>query len=316
MRPTDPALLHYRSGGFYLARSQQVRGLDAGIRDVLLGIVAAADEPIAGGRHKVFGNAELAVIPQTSTIGSHPPRALGVALAIERARKLAAPSTWPRDAITVCSIGDASSNHSTTVGALNAIAYTRHQGMPVPLLMVCEDNGIGISVRTPSGWVEAANAARPGVRYIAADGLDVVAAYTAATEAVEWVRSRRSPVFLHLSTVRLMGHAGSDVESGYRTPAEVAADLDRDPLLCTARTLSEAGILTPDEIVQRYDQMRARVREIADDAVTRPKLTSAAAVIAALAPRRPNWVAAEVAKSTADRDRVFSQNLPEKTRVR
>ena len=52
------------------------------------GVAAAIDEPIAGGRHKVFGNHELAVIPQTSTIASHLPRAIGVAIAIDRARKL------------------------------------------------------------------------------------------------------------------------------------------------------------------------------------------------------------------------------------
>ena len=34
--------------------------------------------------HKVFGNADLAIIPQTSTIASHLPRAFGVAFAIER----------------------------------------------------------------------------------------------------------------------------------------------------------------------------------------------------------------------------------------
>ena len=29
LRPTDPALLHYRSGGFYCARAAQVDGVDA-----------------------------------------------------------------------------------------------------------------------------------------------------------------------------------------------------------------------------------------------------------------------------------------------
>jgi len=91
LRPTDPALLHYRSGGFFLARAQQVDNGD-GLRDVLLGIVAAAEEPISGGRHKVFGHADLAVIPQTSTIASHLPRAVGVAFSIDRARKLDVPS--------------------------------------------------------------------------------------------------------------------------------------------------------------------------------------------------------------------------------
>src|SRR6516165_9788017 len=96
LRPTDPALLHYRSGAFYLARAAQVPGADP-LRDVLLGLVGAADEPIAGGRHKVFGHADLAVIPQTSTIASHLPRAVGVAFAIDRARKLGVTSRWPDD---------------------------------------------------------------------------------------------------------------------------------------------------------------------------------------------------------------------------
>src|SRR6266478_2075180 len=38
LRPTDPALLHYRSGAFYCARSGQVPESDP-IRDVLRGLV-------------------------------------------------------------------------------------------------------------------------------------------------------------------------------------------------------------------------------------------------------------------------------------
>ncbi|HEX7525029.1 MAG TPA: hypothetical protein VF327_01915, partial [Gaiellaceae bacterium] len=71
LEPTDPALLHYRSGAFYLARAAQA-GRD-GVPDILSGVTAARDEPIAGGRHKVFGHPELAIIPQTSTIASHLP---------------------------------------------------------------------------------------------------------------------------------------------------------------------------------------------------------------------------------------------------
>ena len=118
LRYTDPALLHYRSGGFFLARARQVGGRDA-LRDVLLGLVAATEEPISGGRHKVFGRHDLNVIPQTSTIASHLPRAVGVAFSIARARKLGVDCPWPEDAVTVCSFGDASANHSTAVGAIN-----------------------------------------------------------------------------------------------------------------------------------------------------------------------------------------------------
>ena len=42
-----------------------------------------------------------------------------------------------------------------------------------------------------------------------------------------------------------MGHAGSDVESAYRRPAEIAADLARDPLLATARLLVGSGRSPP-----------------------------------------------------------------------
>src|SRR5918911_502368 len=73
VRGTDPALLHYRSGGFYCARAAQVPGTEP-IRDVLRGLVASAAEPIAGGRHKVFGHPELNIVPTTSTIASHLPR--------------------------------------------------------------------------------------------------------------------------------------------------------------------------------------------------------------------------------------------------
>ena len=91
----------------------------SGRRRAARGMLAASDEPMAGGRHKVFGHPDLAIIPQTSTIASHLPRALGVAFAIGRARKLEAPICWPADALVVCSFGDASANHSTATGAVN-----------------------------------------------------------------------------------------------------------------------------------------------------------------------------------------------------
>jgi len=290
LRPDDPALLHYRSGGFYCARAHQVAGIDP-VRDVLLGMAASADEPIAGGRHKVFGRAELAIIPQTSTIASHLPRSLGVALGIGRAAKLGVPCPWPRDAVVMASFGDASASHSTAVGAVNAVCHTSYQGIPVPLLLVCEDNGIGISVPTPRGWVAAAYRERPGLRYLAADGCDPVAAYDAAAEAAALVRSRRRPVFLHLSVVRFLGHAGSDAEAAYRTPAELAADLARDPLVAAAGELVRAGLLSPGEAVARYIAIGGLVRQAADQALASRPLSSAAEVMAPLAPRHLDRVA-------------------------
>jgi 2-oxoisovalerate dehydrogenase E1 component len=290
LRPTDPALLHYRSGAFYCARARQVPGIDP-VRDVLLGVAASADEPIAGGRHKVFGRAELAIVPQTSTIASHLPRALGLALGIGRAAKLGVACPWPSNAAVVASFGDASASHSTAVGAINAACHTAYQGIPVPLLLVCEDNGIGISVPTPAGWVAESFRTRPGLHYLAADGCDAVAAYDAAAQAAGLVRSRKQPAFLHLSVVRFLGHAGSDAEAAYRAPADLAADLARDPLVATAAALVGAGLLTPAEAVARYDAVGMRVRGAAERALSSRPLASAAEVMAPLAPRHPKRVA-------------------------
>src|SRR6478735_11038475 len=172
-RVDDPALLHYRSGGFYAARAarnaaERPDAATTPVRDVLLGLSAAVADPISGGRHKVFGHPALHILPQTSTIASHLPRAVGLAFALGNLADLASERRWPQDALVVASLGDASVNHSTAQGALNAAAYLTHRGLDVPLLVVVEDNGIGISTRTPAGWVEASLQRLPGFAYVEA----------------------------------------------------------------------------------------------------------------------------------------------------
>ncbi|GAA1606305.1 thiamine pyrophosphate-dependent enzyme [Kribbella hippodromi] len=289
LQPTDPALLHYRSGAFYLTRAAQCGSKD-GLRDILLGVAAATTEPIAGGRHKVFGRHELAIIPQTSTIASHLPRAMGVAFSLARSAKLGVPSPWPSDAIVVTSFGDASANHSTAAGAINAALHASYQGLPMPLLLVCEDNGIGISVRTPDGWIRQAYGQRPGLRYFDADGTDLDAAFAMAKEAATFVRRNRRPAFLRLRTVRLLGHAGSDVETAYRSPAELAADEDLDPLIGTTRYLLGSGY-TADDVIELYEDKHAEALRIAAEVADLPQLSTAEAVAAPLRFPEPDAVA-------------------------
>lgn len=318
LRVTDPALLHYRSGAFFVHRARRVPGLDP-IRDVLLGVVAAAVDPISGGRHKVFGSKAAHVIPQTSTIASHLPRAVGLAFGIERAARLGRATEWPADAVVLCTFGDASANHSTAAGAINTAIHTAHQGIPVPILFVCEDNGIGISVPTPPDWIEHAYGARPGLTYFTADGCDPLDALATARRAADWVREHRAPAFLRLRTVRLLGHAGSDVESAYRRVADIAADLRRDPVLATGRLLITSGITKPSEVLARYDDIAHRVATMAELVWREPKLATAAAVTAPLAPLRPEAVRADVTSavlpasgSKADHSR-FSGSEPDDT---
>ena len=294
LRVDDPALLHYRSGAFYLARAAMAE--IEGLRDILLGVVAASVEPIAGGRHKVFGRKELAILPMTSTIASHLPRAVGMALAIDRATRLRVAGPWRPDAVVLCSFGDASLNHATAQAALNTSAQIAYQGLPLPLLLVCEDNGLGISVPSPAGWVESALTAREQVRYETAYGHDPAEVLGVATDLAAWVRAERRPAVLHLRCVRYLSHAGADAEMAYRPPQAIRADYEKDPILGTARWLVSAGRATGPELADDYLAARGEAREIALAGTALPQLETAEQVMAPLAPRSPDTVAARAGR--------------------
>ena len=293
-RHTDIAFLHYRSGAFMQERARKL-GVDM-VYDTALSLAASSEDPISGGRHKVWGSVPLWVPPQTSTIASHLPKAVGTAVALGQAKRIGAPLPIPEDGIVVCSFGDASANHSTALGAINAAQWTAFQKLPCPILLVCEDNSLGISVKTPAGWIEANYSDRAGLEYIAADGTDVVEVYAKAQEAVAYCRRTRHPVFLHLKLVRLLGHAGTDAESEYRSNQELEASEARDPLLVSARIALESGVYMPAELLERYEACRERVHEASEKAAKRPKLMTAEQVMAPLAPYHPDKVNAEAVR--------------------
>ncbi|MFP1645284.1 dehydrogenase E1 component subunit alpha/beta [Pontitalea aquivivens] len=284
LRPTDMAFLHYRDAAFQIARADQVPGQTM-TWDMLLSFASSSEDPVSGGRHKVLGSKALAIPPQTSTIASHLPKAVGVAHSLGLARRHPPEHrALPEDAIVMCSFGDASANHSTAQGAFNTAGWTAYQALPMPILFVCEDNGIGISTKTPKGWIAASMQARPGIRYFAADGLDLYETFKIAAEAADYVRSRRKPAFLHLRTVRLYGHAGADLPTTYMPREEVEAEEANDPLLHSVRLLQQAGALAPAQALEIYTETLDRVTRVAEQAVTRPRLQTAAQVMASLIP--------------------------------
>jgi 2-oxoisovalerate dehydrogenase E1 component len=154
LRPTDTAFLHYRSGAFMAARLRQGRG-ETPFFDAMLSFCASAEDPVSGGRHKVLGSPTLHVPPQTSTIASHLPKAVGYAMALQRLERLGLPTQGgvPYDSIVYCSFGDASLNHATAQAGFHAAGAAVLHNQPCPILFACEDNGIGISVKTPDTFV-------------------------------------------------------------------------------------------------------------------------------------------------------------------
>jgi 2-oxoisovalerate dehydrogenase E1 component len=310
LRVTDPAFLHYRSGGFVMARLRQVPGVDP-VRDALLGVAAAADDPASGGRHKVWGSGPGWIVPQTSTIASHLPKAVGAAVTIGRARRTGTSLPVPADSLVVCSFGDASVNHASALAGIHAARYGQRRGNPTPILFVCEDNGIGISVDTPRRWIADSFAHLPGLTYLRAEG-ELHERWAVVETAIARCRTARTPVFLHLDTVRLWGHAGSDVEAAYRDPAAIASDEDRDPLRRTAVQLRATGAATADELRDLVARTRAHGRALAAEVAVAPQLTTREQVMAALHP--PPGAGDRPVRATLDtarRREVHRGRLPE-----
>ena len=270
-RISDMGFVHYRSCALMIQRAKQVPG-STPLYDTMLSFVASSDDPIAGGRHKVFGSYPLLVPPQTSTIASHLPKALGAALSIGRSKDLKLQSAvMPYDSIVFCSFGDASLNHSTAVGAINSTLWVAHQNLAMPIVYICEDNGIGISVPTPNQWIETQYGNRPGIKYISCDGLNLHDTFQKAKMAEEYCRQHRKPVFLHMKTVRLLGHAGSDMEMTYHSMSKIETTEFNDPLLHSARIAVENGYASPEEIIKIYKTLEEQIASIGEYSKTRPK---------------------------------------------
>jgi len=310
LRPTDPCFLHYRSGALMMARSRKFPGATPAF-DTLLSLTASAEDPISRGRHKVWGSRRMWVPPQTSTIASHLPKAVGLASAITRARRLGHDTGLPEDAIVCCSFGDASVNHATALAGLNAARYAKRRGNPAPILFVCEDNDVGISVGTPREWVRDHFAHIRHLKYFEAAG-NVDEIWDVARLAIETCRMMHGPVFLHLHCVRLWGHAGSDVETGYRSLEEIEEVEARDPLLANAQRLVETGAATARTLLAIRHDVRARVHAAGEEATKRPRLTSRAEIVAPLAPYDEDKVrAAATQPGDPERRAAHFGSLPE-----
>ena len=256
----DMAFLHYRSGAFFITRAR-LAGEEDFLSDLTLSLLASREDPTSGGRHKVFGSLSLNIPPQTSTIASHLPKAVGAALSVTRAKELGIKARLEKNSVVLASFGDASFNHASCQTALNAACWLSHNNYPLPLVFVCEDNGIGISTPSPSGWIESCLQARQEVKYIQADGLNLFDVLEKSCLASEYARRKRKPVFLHIKCIRLLGHAGSDIESLYRSEREVAGTEARDPLLFSASFALKEKFLTKGEVLSLYESLQDKVEK-------------------------------------------------------
>lgn len=288
----DMVFLHYRSGALFIERSRHLAG-QTPLYDLLASFVASRECPISGGRHKVLGSKALNIPPQTSTIASHLPKAVGAAFALGLKQR----QGQSNDDIVMASFGDASLNHASAQCAFNSAAWTSYQHLDMPILFVCEDNGLGISTPTPAGWVAQFAAQHPQLRYFSADASDLEGCFFTVQAAIDYVRITRKPAFLHLKMVRLFGHAGADAQTAYLSATQIAAQVEHDPLRATAQSLISYGFATPADLIQYASELDKRIAGIANEVINTPKLTSVDSITASLTVNPRHYKAAKDALS-------------------
>ncbi len=305
-RLEDMAFLHYRDAAFLIQRAKKLPG-QTPVWDMLLSFTASSEDPISAGRHKVLGSKALYIPPQTSTIASHLPKAVGAAFSVVLNKKFGVEGELPSDSVILCSFGDASINHSTAQGAINTACWTSYKGLPLPLVFICEDNDIGISTPTPKDWIKNNYKDRPGLEYFYCDGLNIFETYKVASEAIEFARKYKKPVFLHVKCIRLYGHAGPDVQTSYMSSAREVQIEGQDPLLHSANLLIKNGILEPKQVLDLYHKIGETVAAAAEHVIKRPKLITSEEVQNSLIPDKIMPFVKDVSEET--REKSFGREL-------
>lgn len=228
--------------------------------EVFLGALYKASDPHSGGRQLTahFSSRELRIGSVSSEVGAHLPHAAGAAYA---ARVLGERS------VAVCWFGDGAASEGATHEAMNFAAIHR-----LPVVFVCENNGLAISVPA-AGQAAAPIAARAsgyGMPGTTVDGTDADAVHAAATEAVARARAGDGPTLLELQVVRITPHSSQDDER-YRTDEQRAAAAAADPLVRLRTRLVAEGVLGDGDVEVAQKEVDTIVRADLDRALTEPE---------------------------------------------
>jgi len=149
------------------------------------------------------------------------------------------------DRVTVCFFGDGASNEGAFHEAANMAALYR-----LPVVFVCENNRYGeytAQHRHQAITDVADRAAGYGMPGVVTDGMDVLAVFEAAGQAIARARRGEGPSIVECKTYRFYDHVGvTGMRIPYREQSEVDEWRGRDAIAAIELHLAEQGILGPD----------------------------------------------------------------------
>jgi len=193
-------------------------------------------------------------------VGAHLPIAAGMALG-DRYRG--------NDAVTICMFGDGATNIGYFHEALNLSKVWE-----LPVLWVCENNlyGMGTAVERASAVSEMRQKAEGyAIPNSVISGMDVMKVREASMQALEAVRSSKTPYFLEIQTYRFRGHSMGDPER-YRTSEEVKRwQNESDPIGIYHKHLVEQNIASVDELDELEKKAEQEIQEAVHFAESSPE---------------------------------------------
>ncbi|MEP7214955.1 MAG: thiamine pyrophosphate-dependent dehydrogenase E1 component subunit alpha [Anaerolineaceae bacterium] len=245
LRDQDQITSTHRGHGHLVAKGGDLKKMYA----ELFGRVTGYCKGKGGSMH--ISDLDLGMLGANGIVGAGPVIAIGAAFS-NKFRKT--------DNVTVCFFGDGASNEGTFHEAANMAALYK-----LPLVFVCENNGFGeftSQERHQAVHDIADRAAGYGMPGVIVDGMDAIAVYEAAGEAIARARRGLGPTLLECKTYRFFDHVGiRGMGVIYRDDSEVIEWRKRDPIGLLEAQLAEQGILSAEAATSVRDGALAEVQE-------------------------------------------------------
>jgi 2-oxoisovalerate dehydrogenase E1 component alpha subunit len=237
--------------------------------DVMLGLFARASDPSSGGRQMPahYSYRKLNIVSQSSATGTQVPHAAGIGLGIKIRNQTAGQIV--DDAVVWVSFGEGSTSQGEIHEAMNLAGIHK-----LPVIFICENNGYAISVpqHQQMGIENVADrAAGYGFPGIVVDGSDPIACFEATQTAIERARRGDGPTLIEFKCVRLTPHSSDDNDRTYRTPEEIAATKQHDPVAKFAARLKVEGLLTDAQEHEIRERVKQQVNQATAEAEAAPQ---------------------------------------------
>jgi len=202
------------------------------------------------------------VLPNQVALATQLPHATGLAWGLKLQKK---------DSVVMTYVGDGGSSEGDFHEGLNLAGVQR-----APVVFFLSNNQWAISTprrvqsATPSFALRAAGYGFPGVEV---DGNDVLAVYSAASQAVERARAGEGPTLIESVTYRMSFHNTTDNPSLYEDPKQRDDASRRDPIDRLVKYLTRRGLWDEERDKETRASVRAEVDAALEKAAAFPVVT-------------------------------------------